>query len=93
MTGYLLTTDIADPRRLRRAAKICERYGERVQESVYWLTLDAAQLRALQKELTPVVQPGQDSLRYYPICDRDFTRSTGEGYCRGLALPPEHWLI
>jgi len=93
MIGHLLTTDIADPRRLRRAARICERYGERVQESVYWLTLDAAQLRALQQELAAVIKAGQDSLRYYPICARDFVRSAGEGLGRGLSLPPDHWLI
>lgn len=93
MTGYLLTSDIADPRRLRRAARICERYGERVQESVYWLILDSAQLRALQQELAGVIQAGEDSLRYYPICDRDFVRSAGEGLSRGLTLPPDHWLV
>ena len=93
MTGYLLTSDIADPRRLKRAARICERYGERVQESVYWLTIDAEQLRNLQRELATVIQNGEDSLRYYPLCDRDFVRSTGEGLGHGLALPPDHWLI
>jgi CRISPR-associated protein Cas2 len=93
MIGHLLTSDIADPRRLQRAARICERYGERVQESVYWLTLDPDQLRALQGELAAVIRQGEDSLRYYPICSRDFSRSTGEGLCRGLALPPDHWLI
>jgi len=30
---YLIITDIADPRRLRKAAQICERWEERVQKS------------------------------------------------------------
>lgn len=93
MTGYLLTSDIADHRRLRRAARICERYGERVQESVYWLTLDSGELRALQQELAAVIKAGEDSLRYYPICQRDLVRSAGEGLGHGLALPPDHWLV
>lgn len=93
MTGYLLTTDIANPRRLRRAARICERYGERIQESVYWLTVDAETLRNLQRELADVVRTDEDSLRYYPVCSRDFARSAGEGRCTGLAMPPDHWLV
>lgn len=90
---HLLTTDITDPRRLRRAARICERYGERVQESVYWLTLGDEDLRALQTELAQIVDINQDSLRYYPVCARDFSRSAGEGLFHKLDMPPDHWMI
>lgn len=93
MTHWLLTTDISDPCRLRRAARVCERFGERVQESVYWLDLDPAALGKLQAALAGIVDTERDSVRYAPVCRRDLARSAGEGLCRGLARAPGHWLV
>lgn len=93
MPLWLITTDIADPRRLRRAARVCERYGERIQESVYQVELDAEHLYALQADLARIIDVSEDTIRYYPICGHDLQRSRGEGLCRGLAGLPGHWLI
>jgi CRISPR-associated endonuclease Cas2 len=90
---YLIVTDIADPRRLRRAARVCERWGERVQESVYLMTLDDAQLRQLQAALRNILHHGEDSARYYTLCAMDIARSSGEGLGRGLKSAADHWIV
>lgn len=93
MPHWIVVTDIADPRRLRRVARMCERAGERVQESVFLLDLDADALKALQGTLARILDMAEDTVRYYPLCRLDLARSTGEGLCRGVAPLPAHWMI
>jgi CRISPR-associated protein Cas2 len=52
-------------RRLRRVAKACQDYGQRVQFSVFEIEVDPAQWAALKATLEGVIDPAQDSLRYY----------------------------
>ena len=59
------TEDAEGRRRLRRIAKQCVNYGQRVQGSVFECLLDAAQCRSLQAELCKIMDPQKDSLRFY----------------------------
>ena len=52
-------------RRLRRVAKVCVNYGQRVQNSVFECLVDPAQLVQLKMELNREIDPEKDSLRYY----------------------------
>ncbi|UTD28994.1 CRISPR-associated endonuclease Cas2 [Bradyrhizobium sp. WD16] len=66
----LVTYDVslAQPggaRRLRRVAKACKDYGQRVQFSVFEIEVDPAQWTALKARLEGLIDPEQDSLRYY----------------------------
>lgn len=61
------TTDCAGKKRLRKVAKLCERYGMRVQCSVFEVLLDAAQLTVLKHELEKTIDPREDSVRYYRL--------------------------
>ena len=90
---YLVVTDIADPRRLRRAAKLCERWGERVQNSVYLMELDAGDLLRLQSAMIKILHGGEDSARYYALCGMDIARSGGEGLGKGLQPTASHWIV
>lgn len=51
-------------RRLRKVARICQNYGQRVQLSVFECIITAAQLRTLQAQLDKVIDKNTDSLRY-----------------------------
>lgn len=53
------------PRRLRRVARVCQDYGQRVQNSVFEIEVDPAQWVALKTELQRIADPTCDSLRYY----------------------------
>lgn len=59
------TRDAAGGRRLRRVARICEDYGQRVQNSVFECLVDPAQWTKLRAELVDAADPSHDSLRFY----------------------------
>lgn len=81
------TTDAAGKRRLRNVAKLCVAHGQRVQNSVYECSLDAAQLCALKAELTRQIDSQKDSLRFYRLGNayHDKVEHIGVqgGYCGG----------
>lgn len=53
--------------RLRRAAKACLDYGQRVQNSVFECKVDPAQLVALRSRLLGLIDPLTDSVRIYHL--------------------------
>jgi len=53
--------------RLRKVSKLCQNYGQRVQNSVFECHIDAAQLASLKHQLIEAIDPNQDSLRFYRI--------------------------
>ena len=59
------TSDSAGQKRLRKVAKICERHGMRVQNSVFEVLVDAAQLVVLKQELGKAIDMEQYSVRFY----------------------------
>jgi CRISPR-associated protein Cas2 len=66
---WLVTYDVREPKRLRKAAKHMEGYGERMQYSVFrcWLTdRDAERLRW---ELTAMLE-SEDDVLLIPLCSR-----------------------
>jgi len=52
-------------RRLRRVARACQDYGQRVQFSVFEIEVDPAQWALLKARLESLIDPNCDSLRYY----------------------------
>jgi CRISPR-associated protein Cas2 len=52
-------------RRLRRVAKACQDIGQRVQYSVFECIVDPAQWTVLRQKLIDIIDPAQDSLRFY----------------------------
>ena len=68
----LITYDVstltpAGQKRLRKVAKICQNYGQRVQNSVFECVLDAALLLIVKDKLLNTVEPSTDSLRFYML--------------------------
>jgi len=51
--------------RLRRVAKACRDYGQRVQYSVFEIEVDPAQWTKLKARLERLIEADHDSLRYY----------------------------
>ncbi len=68
----LLTYDVnvtsdGGAKRLRRVAKQCEKYGLRVQNSVFELDVDQMQLTMLQHALIEIMDESEDSIRIYHL--------------------------
>ena len=66
----LITYDVcteteAGKKRLRRVAKECVNYGQRVQNSVFECELDAAKYREVKAKLEKLIDKEKDSLRFY----------------------------
>lgn len=57
--------DERGPKRLRRVAKTCQNYGQRVQYSVFECIVDPAQWTALREQLIKEINQEEDSLRFY----------------------------
>ena len=60
-------TEPAGKRRLRRVARACQDYGQRVQFSVFEIEVDPGQWATLKARLEGLIDPAQDSLRYYHL--------------------------
>ena len=61
------TTELAGAKRLRKVAKICEKYGVRVQNSVFEVLVDAAELVVLKSLLSDVIDNENYSVRFYRL--------------------------
>ena len=59
------TDDKAGQRRLRRLAKQCQSWGQRVQYSVFECLVDPAQWTNLRARLIEIMDEDKDSLRFY----------------------------
>lgn len=68
----LVTYDVntetkAGKTRLRKVAKMCMNYGQRVQNSVFECLLDASQYVEFRARLEEIINPEKDSLRFYKL--------------------------
>ena len=67
VTYDVSVTDVNGAARLRRVAKLCERYGIRVQNSVFEVLVDATQLYELKRGLESEIDADVDSVRFYRL--------------------------
>ncbi len=65
VTYDVKTSDQGGSKRLRRVAKACKDYGQRVQYSVFECILDPAQWTVLRQRLIDEIEEESDSLRFY----------------------------
>ena len=75
----LITYDVstqtdAGRRRLRQVAICCEDYGIRVQNSVFECVVDSAQFKLVCHRLEGLIDPQQDSLRFFNLGNRTATK-------------------
>lgn len=66
----LITYDVetvtsSGERRLRRVAKECQNYGQRVQNSVFECVLTEAQFAVLRNKILSLIDVEKDSVRFY----------------------------
>lgn len=67
VTYDVSTTTPAGRSRLRRTAKACLDYGQRVQNSVFECKVDPAQLVTFKARLLEIIDTETDSLRFYHL--------------------------
>jgi len=63
---YDVNTETASgKKRLRKVAKECQNYGQRVQNSVFEADLDYSSFLKLKEKLMDLIDKEEDSLRFY----------------------------
>jgi CRISPR-associated protein Cas2 len=66
LVAYDVSTESEEGcRRLRQVAKLCENWGQRVQNSVFECLLEPAEWTALKGRLIAMIDQEADSLRFY----------------------------
>jgi len=61
------TETAAGRKRLRKVAKQCQNYGQRVQNSVFECIIDPALFKILRNELIQIMDEEKDSIRFYNL--------------------------
>jgi CRISPR-associated protein Cas2 len=67
ITYDVSTTSPAGQKRLRKVAKHCVNFGQRVQNSVFECLVEPQQFAELKHRLEETIDPATDSLRYYHL--------------------------
>lgn len=68
LVAYDVSTETREGRRrLRRVAKVCQDYGQRVQKSVFECKVDANAYEILEKRLLDEIHLEEDNLRFYRL--------------------------
>ncbi len=62
--------DIADPRRLAKIAKIMLDYGERVQKSIFEVSVTDAIFQEMKSRVEKEILFEEDGVKYFPLCER-----------------------
>lgn len=65
---WLIAYDISDDRQRRSIEKILLSKGDRVQKSVFECLLSYELLLRLRAELQKMIDPENDRISYYPLC-------------------------
>jgi CRISPR-associated protein Cas2 len=68
--AYLVCYDIADDTRRDQVSRVLLDYGERVQESVFWLEVDSELRDRMIHRLKKVLSEAADLLWVVPACNR-----------------------
>lgn len=70
LVAYDVSTETREGRRrLRRVAKVCEGFGQRVQQSVFECVVDGVRREQLINRLLSEIDQGEDSLRIYHLLE------------------------
>ena len=70
LVSYDVTTDdAAGRRRLRRVAKVCVAFGQRVQKSVFECSVNEMQLEQMRDRLVKCIDQKRDNLRIYRLVE------------------------
>lgn len=85
------TTNAAGRKRLRKVVKCCVNYGQRVQNSVFECSADAATMAKIKAELCDIIDEEKDSLRFYSLGNKYQTKISHYGV--KVSYDPEGFLF
>lgn len=90
---YFVIYDIADPKRLARVARILKDYGLRMQQSKFEASLGTAELKSLQADIGGVIDPLEDGVKYFPLCEKCYGKCEIFGQGNPKGFDPDYEVI
>lgn len=64
---FIVSYDIAHPKRLRQVAKVCQSFGSRIQYSVFECPLDELRYQNLRAELDRIIHHEDDQILFISL--------------------------
>lgn len=71
---YVVAYDIVDDKKRNTISKLLEKYGMRVNFSVFECMFTDRQLLHMQQKIGKLIEPKEDMVVYYPCCVNCFTK-------------------
>lgn len=78
----VVSYDITNDKRRAKIMKTLEGYGRRVQYSVFECELRPGDIEKLKGRLRKLIDPKQDDIRFYPLCESCLEKVTTMGKAR-----------
>ncbi|MFC7332649.1 CRISPR-associated endonuclease Cas2 [Rhodocista pekingensis] len=92
MNRYVVSYDIIDNRRRVKVANCLDSYGQRVQKSVFEVLISRQLHARMVRELTALIDPGQDRISIYPQCGSCDARRVDLGVAPDKPVH-QNWII
>lgn len=86
ITYDVSTSSDGGQRRLRQVAKLCQNYGQRVQNSVFECLVDSTEYALLKQRLIDAMDEEEDSLRFYKLGNQYKSKVEHVGIKKSLDL-------
>ncbi|WP_152655682.1 CRISPR-associated endonuclease Cas2 [Oceanobacillus sp. CFH 90083] len=86
VTYDVSTSSSGGEKRLRKVAKLCQNYGQRVQNSVFECIVNSTQYTILKNEILAIIDKEQDSIRLYRLGDNHKSKVEHFGVKESLDL-------
>lgn len=71
---YVVAYDIEDDKKRNKVSKMLEKYGTRINYSVFECMFTEKQLATLQDKVGRLIYRGGDTVVYYPCCVNCYTK-------------------
>ena len=84
---YLVTYDIADPRRLSRLFRFIKKQGVPVQYSVFLVETTAAKMVGIMASIAKIIHPDADDVRAYRLPENGWQITLGQSILPDNVLP------
>lgn len=85
--NYLVTYDIADPKRLGRLFRFLKKQGLPIQYSVFLVDASAAQIGSMMVKIAKMIHPDADDVRAYRLPENGWQVTLGASILPDNILP------
>ena len=80
--NMIVAYDIADPKRLSKVAKLMPDYGQRVQKSIFEVSVTPPVFHQMRTRVEKTIEYEEDGVKYFPLCEKcaGTVEIIGQGY-------------